>query len=68
MAHVEYDKYGIIDRVIKDLRLVRVRVEDMSTEGVQIVDCIKALEILKAGLQEDDKESKEGNDAANLEK
>lgn len=50
------DHYGLIDSCVKDLCSIKVRVDELSTTGVLIVDIINRLDTLKDGLMKEERE------------
>ena len=50
------DHYGLIESCVKDLCSIKIRVDELSTTGVLIVDIINRLDTLKDGLKKEERE------------
>ena len=57
-----WDKYGLIQLCVDDLCALHIRVDELSTNGVVIVDVINRLKSLAHGLHEDDERMKKKNE------
>lgn len=53
-----WDKYGLIQLCVDDLCALHIRVDELSTTGVILVDVINRLNTLAHGLREDDERIK----------
>lgn len=49
-----WDKYGLLRSCIQDLSGLRIRVDELDTNGVLVVDIINRLSTLINGLKKDD--------------
>lgn len=54
-----FDKYGLIKSCIDDLCAIKIRVDELATNGVKIVDVINRLQDLGDGLQKEEKMEKQ---------
>lgn len=49
-----WDKYGLLRSCIQDLSGLRIRVDELDTNGILVVDIINRLSTLIDGLKKDD--------------